>query len=60
MQAEAFDLAVQLNGSGVYSNPFALMLGARWTVGWVRAGEGPGLLDAALPCRTRATRSTAS
>lgn len=49
MQDEAFDLAIQLNGSGVYSNPFVLMLGARWTVGWVRAGEGPGPLDAALP-----------
>jgi ADP-heptose:LPS heptosyltransferase len=55
MQDERFDIAIQLNGSGVYSNPFALMLGARWTVGWVRAsaqltsGEGAGLLDAALP-----------
>lgn len=49
MQAEYFDLAVQLNGSGVYSNPFALMLGARWTTGWVRPDEGAGRLDAALP-----------
>ena len=31
MQAEQFDLAVQLQGSGVYSNPFMLMLSARVT-----------------------------
>ncbi|MGE5602262.1 MAG: glycosyltransferase family 9 protein [Nitrososphaerales archaeon] len=49
MQEERFDLAIQLNGSGVYSNPFALMLGARWTAGWVRPQEGAGLLQAALP-----------
>jgi ADP-heptose:LPS heptosyltransferase len=48
MQDEGFDLAIQLNGSGVYSNPFVLMLGARWTAGWVRPGEGAGLLEAAL------------
>lgn len=49
MQDERFDLAIQLNGSGVYSNPFALMLGARYTAGWVRPGEGAGRLHAALP-----------
>ncbi len=48
MQAEGFDLAVQMHGSGVYSNPFALMLGARATAGFVRPGEPPGLLDAAV------------
>jgi ADP-heptose:LPS heptosyltransferase len=49
MQAERFDLAVQLYGSGVYSNPFTLMLGARATAGFVRPGDPPGRLDAALP-----------
>ncbi len=49
MQAEQFDLAVQMQGSGVYSNPFMLMLGARATAGFVREGDGAGLLDAALP-----------
>jgi ADP-heptose:LPS heptosyltransferase len=49
MQAERFDLAVQMHGSGVYSNVFTLLLGARRTAGFVRAGDGPGRLDAALP-----------
>jgi ADP-heptose:LPS heptosyltransferase len=49
MQAERFDLAIQLQGSGVNSNPFMLMLGARCTVGFIRQGDSPGLLDAALP-----------
>lgn len=49
MQAECFDLAIQLHGSGIYANPFTLLLGARATAGWVRAGDGPGRLDAALP-----------
>lgn len=49
MQTENFGLAVQLHGTGVYSNPFALMLGARFTAGFVRQGDGPGRLDAALP-----------
>jgi ADP-heptose:LPS heptosyltransferase len=49
MQAEQFDLAVQMQGSGVYSNPFMLMLGARMTAGFVRSGDPPGRLDAALP-----------
>lgn len=47
MQGENFDLAVQMYGSGTYSNPFMLMLGARWTAGFVK-GDWPGLLDAAL------------
>lgn len=49
MQEEHFDLAVQMQGSGVYSNPFVLMLGARATAGFVRPGDPPGRLDAALP-----------
>lgn len=49
MQAENFDLAVQMHGSGVYSNPFTLLLGAKVTVGFIRPGDSPGLLDAALP-----------
>lgn len=49
MQAEHFDLAVQMQGSGVYSNPFMLMLGARVTAGCIREGDSAGRLDAALP-----------
>lgn len=49
MQAERFDLAIQLQGSGVYSNPFLLMLGAKYNAGFVRAGDVPARFDAALP-----------
>ena len=49
MQAEELDLAIQMQGTGVYSNPFVLMLGGRRTAGFVRPGDGPGLLQAALP-----------
>jgi ADP-heptose:LPS heptosyltransferase len=49
MQAEQFDLAVQMHGSGIYANPFTLMLGARVTVGFVRPGDAARRLDAALP-----------
>ena len=49
MQNEAFDLAIQLHGSGVYANPFTLLLGARATAGFVRAHDAPGRLDAAFP-----------
>jgi ADP-heptose:LPS heptosyltransferase len=49
MQAGRFDLAVQMHGTGVYSNTYTLMLGARATAGFVREGDGPGRLDAALP-----------
>lgn len=49
LQAEQFDLAIQMQGSGVNSNPFMLMLGAQATAGFIRPGDTPGLLDAALP-----------
>jgi ADP-heptose:LPS heptosyltransferase len=49
MQAERFDLAVQMQGTGMNSNPFCLLLGARATAGFIRPGDPPGLLDAALP-----------
>lgn len=49
MQDEQFDLAIQMQGTGVYSNPFVLLLGARATAGFIRPGDTPGLLDAALP-----------
>ncbi|RPI84609.1 MAG: glycosyltransferase family 9 protein, partial [Chloroflexi bacterium] len=49
MQEEGFDLAVQMQGSGVYANPFTLMLGAKFTAGYIRPGDTPGRLDAALP-----------
>lgn len=49
MQAAQYDLAIQMQGSGVYSNPFVLMLGARWSAGFIRPGDPPGRLDAALP-----------
>src|SRR5437763_15261499 len=49
MQAEQFDLAVQMQGSGGYSNPFMLLLGAKMTAGFVRQGDGAGRLAAALP-----------
>lgn len=47
-QNERFDLAIQLQGSGVYANPFTLMLGAAATAGFVRAEDDPSGLDAAL------------
>jgi ADP-heptose:LPS heptosyltransferase len=49
MQGQRFDLALQMQGSGVYSNPFTLLLGAKKTAGFVRPGDAAGLLDAALP-----------
>ena len=49
IQREHFDLALQMQGTGVYSNPFALLLGARATAGFIRPGDTAGLLDAALP-----------
>jgi len=49
MQAERFDLAIQLQGSGVYSNPFTLLLGAVATAGFVRPEDDASRLDAAFP-----------
>jgi len=49
LQREHFDLAIQMQGTGVYSNTFPLLLGACATAGFVRPGDPPGLLDAALP-----------
>lgn len=49
MQKEGFDLAIQMQGSGINSNPFILMTGARYAAGFIREGDPPGLLDAALP-----------
>lgn len=48
-QNEHFDLVIQMHGSGVYANPVALMLGARYTVGFVRPEDEAGRMDAALP-----------
>jgi ADP-heptose:LPS heptosyltransferase len=53
MQAEEFDFALQMQGSGVNSNPFVLMLAARFTAGFIRPGDRPGRLDAALPLPVR-------
>jgi ADP-heptose:LPS heptosyltransferase len=49
MQDQQFDLAVQIHGSGVYANPFTLLLGARRSAGFIRPGDPPGLLDLAVP-----------
>lgn len=48
MQAERFDLAIQLQGTGVYSNTFTRLLGARANAGFVRAEDPAGQLDSAL------------
>ncbi len=48
MQAKNFDLAIQIQGTGLFSNPFTLLLGAHATAGFVRRGDSAGLLDAAL------------
>jgi ADP-heptose:LPS heptosyltransferase len=49
MQDEEFDLAIQMQGTGVYSNPFMLLLGAQATAGFVRPDDQPGLLTTAFP-----------
>lgn len=55
MRAERFDLAIQMQGSGVNSNPFLLLLGAHYTAGFVRSGDAldrPGWTG----CRAAAAR----
>lgn len=47
MQGEEFDLAIQMNGSGVHANPFTLMLGARVTAGTTADAHWPSILAAA-------------
>ncbi|GAC1467282.1 MAG: glycosyltransferase family 9 protein [Ktedonobacteraceae bacterium] len=49
MQEEQFDLAIQMQGCSVYANAFTLLLGARACAGFIRSGDAPGGLDAALP-----------
>ncbi len=41
MQAEAFDLAIQMHGGGADSNPFVARLGARHTLGLQAEGAPP-------------------
>lgn len=57
MRNERFDLALQLFGGGLYSNPFLLEFGARLTVG-MRAADAPGL-DRWLPYREPVNRRLA-
>ncbi|RPJ51920.1 MAG: glycosyltransferase family 9 protein [Chloroflexi bacterium] len=42
MQAENFDLALQMHGAGEFSNPFVLKLGARFSAG-LRSPKAPPL-----------------
>ncbi len=49
MQEERYDLAIQLHGSGVFSNPFTVLLGARYTVGFTRPDETNLGLDFSIP-----------
>lgn len=49
MRAREFDLAVQVHGGGANSNPFALQLGARTTIG-LQAEDAPAL-DRVVPYR---------
>jgi ADP-heptose:LPS heptosyltransferase len=49
MQAEQYDLAIQLHGSGVFSNPFTKLLGAYTTVGFTRPDETDLGLDFSVP-----------
>jgi ADP-heptose:LPS heptosyltransferase len=53
-QADPFDLAIQAHGSGAGTNPFVGLLGARFTLGFIRNDDPPEVfgLDAALPYPT--------
>ncbi|WP_344979164.1 glycosyltransferase family 9 protein [Compostibacter hankyongensis] len=51
MQAERFDIALQLHGGGQYSNPFVLRLGAELTIGLKSSAAPP--LDVSVPYVTR-------
>ena len=57
MRGERFDLALQMFGGGLYSNPFLMQLGARLTVG-LRAADAPAL-DRSLPYREPVNRRLA-
>lgn len=57
MRAERFDLALQMFGGGLYSNPFLLGWQARMSVG-ARAPDAPGL-DRWLPYREPVNRRLA-
>ncbi len=48
MLEEHFDLAIQMQGTGVYSNTFMLLLGSQATAGFIRPEDSPGRLNAAL------------
>ena len=48
MLEERFDLAIQMQGTGAYSNTFMLLLGSQVTAGFIRPEDSPGRLDAAL------------
>jgi ADP-heptose:LPS heptosyltransferase len=50
-QDERFDLAIQLQGNGVWTNPFTALLGARSTVGFIRPEDSAHFLglDLAVP-----------
>ncbi len=48
MQAERFDLGIQLRGYGLRSSPYFVLLGAALNVGFMGPADMP-LLDAAMP-----------
>lgn len=56
-QEQRYDLVVQLYGSGVYANPVALLMGARYCAGYARPGDDGVHLDAAMPLPARGPES---